>query len=111
MGSPGKGYREGGFIYTDYSFQVARAENAPVGTTITIKMSGGSVVDPSSGETTSVHVDYITPRPREGDEAFLLLQKAGEKYVILDAMVLKDGAPVHSRPANSIYLPAEKELR
>ena len=111
MGNPGKGYWEGDSIFTDYSFQVLRAENAPVGSTVTIKMHGGSVVDPSTGQITMLLVDHITPMPKEGDTAFLLLRKQGEKYVILDTMVLKDGAPIHARPANEIYLPVLSKLK
>lgn len=110
MGNPGNGYREGGRIYTNYSFQVDKAENAPVGNSITIKMSGGTVVDPATGITTHEIVDYITAMPAAGDEAFLVLRKTGEKYEILDAMVLKAGQPVHRRAANSIYLPVLEAL-
>lgn len=56
-------------------------------------------------------VDHITAMPGEGDVAFLLLRKEGEKHSILDVMVLKDGAPTHSRPANNIYLPVLNKLR
>lgn len=111
MGNPGNGYREGDRIYTDYPFQVDRAENAPVGTSITIKMSGGTVSDPATGQSVMEHVDHIVPMPRAGDEAFLLLRKVGEKYVIQDAMVLKAGQPVHDRAANSIYLPLMEALK
>ncbi|HLN61935.1 MAG TPA: hypothetical protein VK464_10340 [Symbiobacteriaceae bacterium] len=111
MGRPGDGYREGDRIYTDYSFQADRAENAPAGTNITIKMSGGTVVDPTTGITAQEIVDHITPMPGAGDEAFLVLRKTGEKYIMLDAMVLKAGQPVHRRAANSIYLPVLEALR
>lgn len=110
LGKPGAGYWEGDLIYTDYSFTVDRAEKGPAGATVTIKMRGGTVVDPQTGLTTESHVDFVTPMPTEGDEVFLVLRKEGEAYGILDAMVLKEGLPVHARPANSVYLPVLKRL-
>ena len=111
LGNAGSGYREGDRIYTDYPFQVDRAQNAPTGTSITIKMAGGAVADPATGLTIQEIVDHIAPMPRPGDEAFLVLRKAGQKYIILDAMVLKNGQPVYPRAANSIYLPALEALK
>lgn len=103
-------YVVGGRIYTDVQVLVLRGKGVTAGAAITIRRSGGSIIQPD-GTGRAEFVDYVYRFPQKGEDAFLLLRSIGEKFEVIDAMPVRSGQPTEDRPANAVYLPYVRSLQ